>query len=57
MRLFVLVPSDVKSVEGHPFHCVGEKYINAVAHGTSMQPLLPLFFTGSTSNVEPAHYG
>jgi len=40
MRPFVLVPSDVKPVEGHPFHCVGEKYINAVAHGAGVQPLL-----------------
>ena len=40
MRPFVLVPSDVKPVEGQPFHCVGEKYSNAVAHGANVQPLL-----------------
>jgi putative glutamine amidotransferase len=40
MKPIVLVPSDVKQVEGLPFHCVGEKYINAVAHGAGVQVLL-----------------
>ena len=40
MRPLVLVPCDVKPVEGHPFHCVGEKYINAVSHGAGVQALL-----------------
>jgi putative glutamine amidotransferase len=40
MRPIVLVACDVKPAEGQPFHCVGEKYINAVAHGAGVQPLL-----------------
>ncbi|MDP4912299.1 MAG: gamma-glutamyl-gamma-aminobutyrate hydrolase family protein [Pseudomonadales bacterium] len=40
MRPLVLVPCDVKHVEGHPFHGVGEKYINAVSHGAGVQALL-----------------
>jgi putative glutamine amidotransferase len=36
----VLVACDVKQVGVHPFHGVGEKYINAVAHGADAWPLL-----------------
>ena len=36
----VLIPCDVKMVGIHPFHCVGEKYIDAVAHGADACPLL-----------------
>jgi putative glutamine amidotransferase len=36
---FVLVPCDVKNFADYPFHCVGEKYINAVAHGAQTMPL------------------
>ena len=31
---------DVKYFEGNPFHVVGEKYINAIAHGCKSYPLL-----------------
>lgn len=78
------IPCDTFEKGVYPFHGVGEKYINAVAHGASVMPLLipalgrgrdiepiadlvnheqllgmldGLFFTGSPSNVEPAHYG
>ncbi|PID45785.1 MAG: peptidase C26 [Proteobacteria bacterium] len=37
---YIGIPADVKSVEAKPFHCVGEKYINAVAHGAKGFPLL-----------------
>jgi putative glutamine amidotransferase len=36
----VLIACDVKHVGIHPFHCVGEKYIDAVAHGADTWPLL-----------------
>lgn len=36
----VLIACDVKQVGLHPFHCVGEKYIDAVAHGADVWPLL-----------------
>ncbi|MFU8816737.1 MAG: gamma-glutamyl-gamma-aminobutyrate hydrolase family protein [Pseudomonadales bacterium] len=36
----VLIGCDVKQVGIHPFHCVGEKYIDAVAHGADVWPLL-----------------
>lgn len=39
-RPIVLIPCDVKQVGIHPFHCVGEKYIDAVAHGADAWPLL-----------------
>lgn len=43
----VLIPCDVKQVGIHPFHAVGEKYINAVAHGADAWPLLiPAFGPG-----------
>lgn len=34
------IPVDVKLMEGNPFHVVGEKYINAVAHGAGCYPVL-----------------
>ncbi|MEZ5560027.1 MAG: gamma-glutamyl-gamma-aminobutyrate hydrolase family protein [Pseudomonadales bacterium] len=40
MKPLVILPCDVKQVGPHPFHCVGEKYINAVAHGADTWPLL-----------------
>ena len=47
MKPLVILPCDVKQVGVHPFHCVGEKYINAVAHGADVWPLLlPAFGTG-----------
>jgi putative glutamine amidotransferase len=36
----VLIACDVKQAGLHPFHGVGEKYINAVAHGAGVWPLL-----------------
>jgi len=36
----VLIACDVKPVGLHAFHCVGEKYIDAVAHGAGVWPLL-----------------
>jgi putative glutamine amidotransferase len=36
----VLIACDVKQVGLHPFHCVGEKYVDAVAHGADVWPLL-----------------
>ncbi|MBO6557894.1 MAG: gamma-glutamyl-gamma-aminobutyrate hydrolase family protein [Pseudomonadales bacterium] len=36
----VLIPSDVRQVGIHPFHCVGEKYINAVVHGADAIPFV-----------------
>lgn len=43
----ILIPCDVKRYGAYPFHCVGEKYINAVAHGSTATPLLlPAFGAG-----------
>lgn len=39
-RPVVLIACDVKQVGIHPFHAVGEKYINAVAHGAGVWPVL-----------------
>jgi len=39
-RPVVLLPCDVKAMGAYPFHCVGEKYINAVTHGAGALPLL-----------------
>ena len=47
-RPVVLIPCDVKRYGEYPFHCVGEKYINAVAHGAGAMPLLmPAWGRGS----------
>ncbi len=52
MKPLVILPCDVKQVGIHPFHCVGEKYINAVAHGADSWPLLlPAF--GGGADLEP----
>ncbi len=32
------IPADVREVGIHPFHLVGEKYVNAVAHGAWLRP-------------------
>src|SRR5262245_6365940 len=34
------IVADRRMLGQHPFHCVGEKYINAVAHGAGALPLL-----------------
>lgn len=47
-RPLVLIACDVKAVGLHAFHCVGEKYIDAVAHGAGVWPLLlPAFGAGT----------
>lgn len=47
VRPTILLPCDVKPVGLHAFHCVGEKYIDAVAHGADAWPLLlPAFGAG-----------
>ena len=41
------IPVDAVDVGGRPFHGVGEKYVNAVAHGSAAIPLLvPAFGAG-----------
>ncbi len=41
------IPADVRQIGIHPFHAVGEKYINAVAHGAGALPvLIPAFGEG-----------
>jgi putative glutamine amidotransferase len=47
----VLIACDVKQVGLHPFHCVGEKYIDAVAHGADVWPLL-LPASGAGADLE-----
>ena len=43
----VLIPCDVKNYGDYPFHCVGEKYVNAIAQGANAMPLLlPAFGEG-----------
>jgi len=52
----VLIPCDVKQVGIHPFHAVGEKYINAVAHGAAAWPLLiPAFGPGEDLDALDEH--
>jgi putative glutamine amidotransferase len=52
VRPTILLPCDVKPVGLHAFHCVGEKYIDAVAHGADAWPLLlPAF--GAGQDLEP----
>jgi putative glutamine amidotransferase len=52
VRPTILLPCDVKPVGLHAFHCVGEKYIDAVAHGADAWPLLlPAF--GGGQDLEP----
>ena len=41
------IPADIREIGIHPFHAVGEKYINAIAHGSGVFPLLiPAFGEG-----------
>ena len=41
------IPCDIREIAPHPFHAVGEKYINGVAHGARAIPLLiPGFGSG-----------
>ena len=42
------IPVDVKTIDNAPYHVVGEKYINAIAHATGCYPiLLPAMNDGS----------
>ena len=53
----VLIPCDVKNFGDYPFHCVGEKYINAVAHGANCMPLfLPALGEGHDLKSLAGHY-
>ncbi|MCB1683308.1 MAG: gamma-glutamyl-gamma-aminobutyrate hydrolase family protein [Pseudomonadales bacterium] len=54
----VLVPCDVKPIPGGgPFHCVGEKYLDAVVHGADcMVLLLPALGHGHEMDSFEAHY-
>ena len=46
------IPCDVRMIDIHPFHAVGEKYIDAIAHGASAVPMLiPCF--GRGRDLEP----
>ncbi|MGA1372555.1 MAG: gamma-glutamyl-gamma-aminobutyrate hydrolase family protein [Pseudomonadales bacterium] len=46
-RPTILLPCDVKPIGPGNYHCVGEKYIDAVAHGAGAWPLLvPAFGAG-----------
>ena len=46
------IPACVREIGIHPFHAVGEKYINAVAHGAGGLPvLIPAF--GAGQDLEP----
>ncbi len=49
---FVGSPCDIREIAPHPFHAVGEKYINAVAHGATAIPLLIPGFGGGR-DLEP----
>ena len=40
------IPCDIREIAPHPFHAVGEKYINGVAHGARAIPLLIPGFGG-----------
>ncbi len=53
----VLIPCDVKRVGEYPFHAVGEKYINAVAHGSQAMPILmPAWGAGEELDTLAGHY-
>ena len=46
------IPACVREIGIHPFHAVGEKYINAIAHGAGGLPvLIPAF--GRGQDLEP----
>jgi len=46
------IPCDIREIGPHPFHAVGEKYINGVAHGARAIPLLIPGFGGGR-DLEP----
>ena len=46
-RPVIGIVADVKQIGPHPFHAVGEKYVNAVAHGAGALPIvLPVTAAG-----------
>ncbi len=49
---FVGIPCDLRQIGIHPMHVVGEKYINAVAHGAGVMPMLMPCF-GEGDDLEP----
>ena len=50
------IPADVREVGIHPFHAVGEKYVNAIAHGAGALPLLiPAFGPGRDLDAMTGH--
>ena len=51
------IPADVRNIGIHPFHAVGEKYINAVAHGSGVFPvLIPAFGEGRDLAALSGHF-
>ncbi|MBC6440733.1 MAG: gamma-glutamyl-gamma-aminobutyrate hydrolase family protein [Rhodospirillales bacterium] len=46
------IPCDLRQIGIHPMHVVGEKYINAVAHGARVMPMLMPCF-GAGADLEP----
>jgi len=69
----VLVPGCNYTLWGHPFHLVGQKYVNAVRLAGCLPVVVPMahpdelegwvaladgvLLTGSPSNVHPSHFG
>ena len=50
------IPADVRQIGIHPFHAVGEKYINGVAHGADALPvLIPAFGEGQDLHAMAGH--
>lgn len=45
------IPADYRYLEEHPFHCIGNKYVEAVAYGAQAIPLL-LPALGDASEVD-----
>ena len=52
-RPVIGIVADVKQIGPHPFHAVGEKYINAVAHGAGAVPILLPALTAAGEDLEP----
>jgi putative glutamine amidotransferase len=49
------IPVDALDLNGKPFHGVGEKYVNAVAHGSHAIPFfIPVFGSGRSSTASTA---
>ena len=52
-RPVIGIVADVKQIGPHPFHAVGEKYINAVAHGAGAMPILLPALAAAGEDLEP----